>query len=241
MNRQFSLPATPALARQLLLVSSVFGLDLDDKIKDLAATDLEDFSHLTIDPRHHRHIQQIIDYSFRCVVQGNFIARSRQVLLSAVIQKGVQCLTIVTPNSRKEWEPLLEANGITHGRDASKNPEALFVKPAHINERDLMASRRHGLLIWEISSPASDLSFMRGPYLEFHKSVILVSGDANDISYMLDNCRAIMYPKSPAHRGNSIRKLSKEQFSVIFRVIHLEHNLFLKDNLYSGYVQTEDY
>jgi hypothetical protein len=239
MNRQFSFEATSAVARQLIYVSKTFGIVLDDNTFELAQRDTVVVKAEDLKP-YQSHIQQLVDYLFRCIVHESSFYKGREVILAAAQIAGIKQITIVTPKSRPIWEPLIDAMGLSHGRDVNSDPDVLFVKPKHLNDRDLINARRTGLLIWETPSNILDMFstiYMRGAYLEFHKTVFLLEGSKKEDYALLHEVRRVMFPGFPKQAN---RKLPKEAHSVIFRTIHLDNASFLKDYLYSEQLQTKN-
>ena len=109
------LPASPAVARNILAMAKISGTRVDENIRDLASKDLLDATQLpiTLTDAQQGVTQQVLDWRGRGVVLGQDALAMRSIALAvSSIRQAKTTVVICRPGYQRHWEAVLEDAGI---------------------------------------------------------------------------------------------------------------------------------
>lgn len=111
MNVNFSIRATPSVARRLFHISEICCIQLDEKIKEIAKQNLipEDADPLfPLTGIRRAATQFILDCELRCAIPSLHEHIDRHLILNAILMFGIKKITIATSSGSK-WKTTLAA------------------------------------------------------------------------------------------------------------------------------------
>lgn len=172
MNQDFSLPATPGLARKLMKLAEFCRIELDPSIEEMAQRDLlpeEAFDGYGLSPEEKLAIQSIFDFGFRCVVPSPQ-SRSNMIALTATQIAGIEPVVVYTRQAM-QWNAFAKRKGYVPGQ----NFHAFMTGSRDVLDADFIKANRHGVLLIDEPGIGMKGTFTEILAMDFARTLVLCS------------------------------------------------------------------